>query len=187
MKPNQKGFSVLELFIVIVVLGLLGTVGWFIYDRQKSETGSTDEAQTNQQEQSIKDTESTPQTTAQPPVDEGFYEINEWGIKIALHGYDKVQFDVKNQSGHISGFGPYDGYADPSFKSTVLQDKSCEPGVTLYRSKTKFASRDDALKKIGEYYYVVTGGPGSCNNESDNQLKVRFLHDVSNPDNITAL
>lgn len=37
MKVNQKGFSVVEILIVIVVVGLLGAVGWFVYDRQSKD------------------------------------------------------------------------------------------------------------------------------------------------------
>jgi prepilin-type N-terminal cleavage/methylation domain-containing protein len=36
MKINQKGFSVVEILIVIVVVGLLGVAGWFVYGHQKS-------------------------------------------------------------------------------------------------------------------------------------------------------
>ena len=36
MKSNQKGFSVVEILTLVVVVGLLGTVGWLAYDRQKS-------------------------------------------------------------------------------------------------------------------------------------------------------
>jgi prepilin-type N-terminal cleavage/methylation domain-containing protein len=42
MKVNQKGFSVVEILIVIVVVGVLGAVGWLVYDRQKSKTDSKD-------------------------------------------------------------------------------------------------------------------------------------------------
>lgn len=52
MKANQKGFSVVEILIVIAVVGILGTVGWLVYDRQKSKTDNKDTtAQTSQQEQ----------------------------------------------------------------------------------------------------------------------------------------
>ncbi len=34
MKANQKGFSVVEVLIVIIIVGLLGVVGWLVYDRQ---------------------------------------------------------------------------------------------------------------------------------------------------------
>lgn len=42
MKANQKGFSVVEILIVVVIVGLLGAVGWLVYDRQKSQTGTKD-------------------------------------------------------------------------------------------------------------------------------------------------
>jgi prepilin-type N-terminal cleavage/methylation domain-containing protein len=34
MKNNQKGFSVVEILIVIVIVGLIGVAGWFVYNRQ---------------------------------------------------------------------------------------------------------------------------------------------------------
>ncbi|MGB4758562.1 MAG: prepilin-type N-terminal cleavage/methylation domain-containing protein [Candidatus Saccharimonadales bacterium] len=38
MKANQKGFTVVEILIVIVVLALIGAAVWLVYDRQKSDT-----------------------------------------------------------------------------------------------------------------------------------------------------
>lgn len=38
MKSNQKGFGVVEILIVVVVVGLLSIVGWLVYDRQKSKS-----------------------------------------------------------------------------------------------------------------------------------------------------
>lgn len=62
MKANQKGFSVVEILIVIVVVGLLGAVGWLVYDRQKSKSDSKDTStQASQQEQK--------QETAETPKD----------------------------------------------------------------------------------------------------------------------
>lgn len=43
MKINQKGFSVVEILIVIVIVGLLGGVIWYTYDRQNSIPKTLDE------------------------------------------------------------------------------------------------------------------------------------------------
>lgn len=55
MKVNQKGFSLVEIVVVIAVVGLLGAVGWIVYERQKSKAGiQGTTAQTNQQGQKQK-------------------------------------------------------------------------------------------------------------------------------------
>lgn len=51
MKVNQKGFSVVEILIVVVIVGLLGIVGWLVYDRQKSKTDDKSATQISQQAQ----------------------------------------------------------------------------------------------------------------------------------------
>jgi Prokaryotic N-terminal methylation motif len=40
MKNNQKGFSIFEILIVIVILFLIGAVSWLVYDRQKSKSSA---------------------------------------------------------------------------------------------------------------------------------------------------
>lgn len=62
MKANQKGFSVVEILIVIVVVGLLGAVGWLVYDRQKSPKQSATSQNTSEQTDKI-------QATTNPSTD----------------------------------------------------------------------------------------------------------------------
>jgi len=59
MKQNQKGFSVVEILIVIVVVGLIGAVGWLVYDRQHSQ---------NKQESSTTTTDNSKVTDATKPT-----------------------------------------------------------------------------------------------------------------------
>lgn len=40
MKTNQKGFSVAETLIVIVIVGLIGVVGRLVYDRYSNHSGA---------------------------------------------------------------------------------------------------------------------------------------------------
>lgn len=41
MSRNEKGFSVVEVVIMIVVIGLVGAVGWLVYDRQNNQQSTT--------------------------------------------------------------------------------------------------------------------------------------------------
>jgi prepilin-type N-terminal cleavage/methylation domain-containing protein len=46
VKSHQRGFSVVEIIIVVVVLGLIGFIGWRLYDSTKNK--STDMTQTDE-------------------------------------------------------------------------------------------------------------------------------------------
>lgn len=41
MNTNQKGFSVLEAIFIVVIIGLLGLVGWYVYDTQAHKTSKS--------------------------------------------------------------------------------------------------------------------------------------------------
>jgi hypothetical protein len=68
-------------------------------------------------------------------------------------------------------------------KPTSVTDQYCVNfGADLYRQRTP-SDRFEA-KKIGDYYYYVTGAPGVCSEEpSDVQLQQNVLIDL----NITNL
>lgn len=76
-KINQNGFSAIGLFLVIGVLTLIGIVGWFVYDKQKTKTP-------------INTTGSTFNNTNQTsPDSKKVLKIPELGIQLSLS--DKVQ------------------------------------------------------------------------------------------------
>src|SRR5687768_14525746 len=67
MKVNQKGFSAVEILIVLVVIGLIGGAGWYVlHNRQDKNTESTT-TQTNT-------TESTPPNLSK--YDDDFVSFN---------------------------------------------------------------------------------------------------------------
>lgn len=43
MRNNEKGFSVIEILVVLVVIGLVGTVSWLVYDRQQNRNSKNEE------------------------------------------------------------------------------------------------------------------------------------------------
>jgi type II secretory pathway pseudopilin PulG len=40
MQKNQHGFSVVEGLVVLVIIGLVGLAGWYVWDKNKSDTNS---------------------------------------------------------------------------------------------------------------------------------------------------
>lgn len=94
MKVDQKGFSVIEIFILVAVVGLLGVVGWLVYDRQKSKVDNNVTSQTSQQE--------TKQSEAKLDYDKIYNEVaqkfnlNKGNLRIFwIYSKDKVVYAEK--------------------------------------------------------------------------------------------
>lgn len=194
MSAKQRGFGAFELMLVFVAVGIVGFAGWFVWNSQKqisktfddSSKGSSAAVSTKKSATTATDTSATnnsttatQDTSAQQATN--YVAIKEWGIKIQLIDAEKVTFSVNNTKDTYAGLFDFDGVAKPTFLPQYLQDKTCEPGVSLYRSKQSQSTY--ANKKIGDYYYVITGGPGACSENPstnpDDQLKYRFLGDFT--------
>lgn len=81
MKSNQKGFSVVELLIIVVIVGLIGAVGWLVYDRQKNKTDNQQaNTQTSEQKQEVPKEEAKNSTP---------YSFKELGVSMdILNGWE---------------------------------------------------------------------------------------------------
>ncbi len=156
MKINQKGFSVVEILIIIVVVGLLGVVGWFVYDRQKDKTSDT----SNTQASTMQKDEASKQETKKADPNEGYLVVKEWGVRFktpsglsdvryAIHD-DTVAIFAKPTGSNLQYVSDYEKYEDSNFRHAT--------GV-LYRSTsaTKPFAGDDTRqgKKVGDYYYYT--------------------------------
>lgn len=78
MKNYQKGFGVIEMVIIVAIVGLIGAIGWSLYDRQikSSDDGTTQQAPT--------DDESTTYTrSTTPPSDWKTYSNEKYKITLS--------------------------------------------------------------------------------------------------------
>jgi type II secretory pathway pseudopilin PulG len=65
MKKNEQGFSVVEILIVIVVVGLIGATGWFVFSRQNKKQSSKQDSQTVQTQEIKKEATNQQSTPAE--------------------------------------------------------------------------------------------------------------------------
>src|SRR6266699_2108874 len=72
-REHQSGFSIVEAVIVVIAIGVIGTVGWFIYQHNK--TKPTDAASNGQP---------TQQTTTTTAPTGAILDIKEWGVHMTL-------------------------------------------------------------------------------------------------------
>lgn len=152
MKQHQKGFSVVELLIIIVIVGLIGTVGWLVYDRQKSKAKTNESTKT----EVVTDPAENKQTTSAPAgktplvtedftlvLPEGFKESSDGriftfvGTPKKTYSYidDKgnyFEYNVRSEGG--SGYSP-----DFSWTFTQTGDK-----ITLDKTTTSVCTNTES-------------------------------------------
>jgi|GEM_PF-1513830 len=189
-KLNQKGFGVVEILIIIVAVGLLGVVGWLVYDRQKSKTSDTSNTQV-----------STTQKEEATVTKEKFLEIKEWSVKVPLTDqisdlsyevtgrnlnlHDKNQPVIKFYTARLKKANGIcsENYFPVSLNRGIATDipimgDGPNPDDTTSNSYGYFYDHNEikpdggrikvGLIKVGTYYYTDALYPGAaCSNYND--------------------
>lgn len=171
---NQKGFSVIEVVLVIFVVALIAVVGWLVLDKQKT---SNSQANTD----TTKNTDNSNAQNSSSAV-----EIQEWDIKLNTTYAAKLTYEVLNENGTLEFSNEsYDSIVTFKIKPELLTDKECGPGVNLYRLAGSPEDNENSVK-IGDRYYTTFGAPGICDNDADTDLKTSIAGDIK-VENIEAL
>jgi prepilin-type N-terminal cleavage/methylation domain-containing protein len=155
MKVNQKGFSVVEILVVIVIVGLLGAVGWLVYDRQQNKksdsqtntqvsqktpekSDATDQTQSKKSENQTTDTVSSDIVVCNvnPSAQSGA------GLKVAFYGYVKGDY--------TKVWVEYGSAADSLNKKTVEYPNNGEDNCNEL-----LASMPASDLSSGKYFYRV--------------------------------
>lgn len=75
-REHQSGFSTVELLLVVLVIGIVGAAGWFVYQHNRTKATQAAPNASNQQ------TQQTTTTTPAPTV--AYLTLKEWGVKLPL-------------------------------------------------------------------------------------------------------
>jgi type II secretory pathway pseudopilin PulG len=188
---KQSGFAVLEIILILVIVGIVGFTGRYVWHSQKNANKTYDNASKSSQsitapsKKSSSDTSSTTQNTSTAPAQtQGYLAITEWGIKLVFADADKVTYSISSDN-----FGS----AVPlRLRDSVTTIESCKGlGVGVVRT----TNVNDTLnggggKKIGNYYYRIGGGPGACTGDTEsgpiNTLRSKILQEF-NANTVQAL
>lgn len=168
---KQSGNAASLTVIILLVIILAGALGYIFYKNANPDT------QTETQSQEVVTTEEP----TEPAVieQEGYLSVQEWGIKLKTSNAPKLMYYPEEQ---VSGQGEMLGLAR---KPSEIRDPVCSRlGIDVYRQQTE---PEFNSKKIGNYYYYVTGSPSKCSdNPLENATQAAILQEVT-VDNISEL
>lgn len=188
---NSKGFTLIEALLILVIVGLLGGTGWYVWSARSSTDKSLNQAADTEITAASKKEESKLSNT-----NTEYLTVKEWSVKIPLNE------NVKGLSYKLKDFDYTNGKV-ADFRSTNLEQfkgDNCDNSVRVARGKAKevvpneigsdeggafedaynehqknssqtLTTRSISLK-FGDYYFVPPGYAGaSCAIDKANQDK----------------
>lgn len=165
LRANQNGFGSIVIVLAIMVIALAGTVGWMVYDKQKTNNSTkSDDIATTSYQKAQSDS---------PYFDNGpkYLELKEWGVKLPTTG------DIAD------AYYLYKKDADTVYlsKDTYRGTTCAADAITLGaigRVSVASASPDEktaylehGVERKGYYYFYVRPQAG-CGTDSTSELQV---------------
>ncbi len=198
MKKDQNGFSAIELILILVVVLLIGTVGWLVYDRQQSKndntaatTQTTQPATTNSDEDANK-AEGKTVTYTNTELKYSFDYPKEWSVtkNTKPKGFTGVysNLQIKSADYKEKTDAVYGGVTKGAIVTVTAQTIQGKTPITDYVSgKVLYTSEEKSLTVAGEdavEYRLAYEGPPSLKTQfyKDDLVYVINYADTTNPD-----
>lgn len=174
MKTN-KGFTVIEGLLILVILGILGSTGWYVWDSQHKTTDAFNNADAANSSVAKYSKATVAQTQSKQ-----YLTVNEWGVKVPIDnsteglsykiGNDGVASFSDSKLKGISGSctSNLETVARGTANDSVPNELGTNQGETFsadYQAnlKNKNQNTRGVAVYIGVYYYVPPSYPAaSC-------------------------
>ncbi|MBP9852656.1 MAG: hypothetical protein QG629_73 [Patescibacteria group bacterium] len=179
MVKSQKGFTAIEGLLVIILVGILGFTGWFVWNSQRQTNKTTEQTVTSGFVAKKKTAITKPVETAINTTDENYLEIKEWGVKLLLNDeikksnlsyvFKKGTSDISQSDSSIS----LSNSEDPLVKDckyvtqNIVRLTKAQASYVAPGSIAKYGANENygAKAVINDFYYVPSGPQQACNGD----------------------
>jgi hypothetical protein len=183
MKRPQNGFSAVEALLIVIIVGMLGGVGWYVWHSQ----AQVDKTYSQTANSSMVPKSKT-SATLNPTDNTNYFVIKEWGVRAKYSGnlaltYAPIAssfavFSSEQLSKSVNGGCKTFGGRIERVKAGEVYDSDVEgrpveqlvndPNVTI------------VYKKIGNYYYLFMHDQSLCSDISDSSSAAADLQSQTN-------
>lgn len=171
MKTSQKGFATLEGLLILIIVGLIGFVGWYVYQSKNAADKSYSNAATASSAKVATTSKST------------YLEIKEWGVRI------KLNKNTESLYYYIDPQKPDFAYLSLKIISNIAPNCAADKFSLAAIGRLSQAQQDDATKnpsdtnqagtiKIGSFYYSYGHSQADC---TDGTASMQARIDKSQP------
>lgn len=197
---NQTGFAHFMIITVVLVVALMGTLGYIFYQNVINKNNETSKIFDNSKKSDTVSTNKTSESKIMPvskssPDTKNTLKITDWGIKGEYHGNHSITYEIRSgntitfiNSDEISA-GCIEGVAkivrlkpDDDMRATMVNGGYVDSSVTAPKVSEGFAvdkyADDQANKHVGNYYYYLAGPAQYCPSTVDSSLQKNIFVDV---------
>ncbi len=180
IRNNQSGTGVLEALLILVIVGILGFTGWFVWSSQKSANdtyNNTDKSDALTAAEGKAKADNSSAATNSKLIKADYLVVKEWGVKIPID---------ESLSGLVYTYERFeDGRYLPAFNfESILGGAECGgPGAVAYmirfRANETSSITGELLTatytgavRIGDYFYAASLPQAACSNNQAIQSKI---------------
>lgn len=160
IRLNNEGFGVIEALLLLIIVGIIGGTGFYVYNANKSTSNGNENTIVKQDSKPEE-----PKTTKDP--NEDYLVIKEWGVKIPLTNLLKsARYEMHNKDGYAQLLVDIDGDSakNCSNEASIVRIDKYSPNAENFRERT--SDLDENASKIGNVYYRIEPSQAAC---SDNE------------------
>lgn len=159
-KLNSKGFTPLHILLVLVIVGIVGGTGWYVYSDKKAANKSAQ----NQQQSGAQNNS--------PTSEKKYLEIPEMGLKIELSEKIEDAYYAMNSGGwaYLSVYA-FDSYANCKANSEtgMAAVASGKVGDDNFGEPFTEAELEERGTKIGDKYYWIDLAQSDCSADTNGE------------------
>lgn len=189
MKHDQRGFSKINVIVIIILVTLLGIAGWFIYNQRKentktSETTTQDNVRgngalnnqndmmpLNNQQDSTQDADEDTADIESDAIEQnvvGYLLISEWGVRVPLVEVTK-NATYRMENGYVYLDVAINGDANNDCSGQAAITKVANPDENADDWRERPSELDKIASKVNGVYYFIEGSQSMCSENDDVQ------------------
>lgn len=163
MNKLQRGFTIIETLIALVVIAAIAYVGWNLVHHKASTKTSTSTSSSS----SVPVAKTTPTPANSNTSTQKYLTIKEWGIKIPLtSAISDAYYAVAYDNGTIV---PNTYSLKVHSLDSEISCKNMEPALVIKATKAQYLARVNGPiggsvphSVLGAFYYYMEGSQASC-------------------------
>lgn len=171
---NQRGFGAVEALLIIVIVGIVGGTGYYVYRANNNSTNTQDSAQTD-----ANTAAPHKKTDAKPTVQ--YETLTEWGVRAPVSGSLKLQYtmssDGKQANFTSAQLLAVDSACTADFGGTISRyapTDNASTGGASQTAKDRAAQSDKSTYAyVGGYYYFFDHSQAACGSDPDKTVNLQ--------------